>query len=33
MEFLMGRCLQNALNNLNIEDEYLNALKDLGYNL
>lgn len=33
MEYLIGRCLQNALNNLNLEEEYKAALKDLGYNL
>lgn len=33
LEFLIGRCLQNALNNLNIEGEYNTALKDLGYSL
>lgn len=33
LEFLIGRCLQNALINLNLEDEYKEALKDLGYNL
>jgi len=33
LEFLIGRCLQNALNNLNLEEEYKNALMDLGYNL
>lgn len=33
LEFLIGRCLQNALNNLNIEEEYKEALRDLGYAL
>jgi starch phosphorylase len=33
LEFLIGRCLQNSLINLNLEDEYKEALKDLGYNL
>ena len=27
----MGRSLQNALNNLGIEDKYKEALLDLGY--
>jgi len=33
LEFLMGRMLQNALVNLDLEDRYKLALKDLGYNL
>jgi len=33
LEFLIGRCLQNALNNLNVEQEYKEAIKDLGYHL
>jgi starch phosphorylase len=30
---LIGRCLQNALNNLDLSGAYADALKDLGYNL
>ncbi|KAK8797401.1 hypothetical protein WA158_004609 [Blastocystis sp. Blastoise] len=33
LEFLMGRTLQNALINLDIEDDYKVALKELGYGL
>ncbi|CAD8163335.1 unnamed protein product [Paramecium octaurelia] len=33
LEFLIGRCLQNALVNLDLEDDYREALMDLGYKL
>ena len=33
LEFLIGRCLTHALTNLNLEEEYKEALKDLGYTL
>jgi hypothetical protein len=33
LEFLIGRCLQNAVLNLGLEDNYADALKDLGYKL
>jgi starch phosphorylase len=33
LEFLIGRCLQNALINLDLEDEYKEALLELGYYL
>jgi len=33
IEFLLGRTLQNALLNLNIEGSYASALKELGFNL
>ncbi len=33
LEFLIGRCLTNALINLNLEEEYKEALMDLGYTL
>jgi len=33
IEFLLGRTLQNALLNLNIEGNYAQALKELGFNL
>jgi len=33
LEFLLGRNLQNALVNLNMESSYREALLDLGYNL
>ena len=33
LEFLLGRNLQNALINLNMESSYREALLDLGYNL
>jgi len=33
LEFLIGRCLQNALVNLEVEEEYKEALDDIGYNL
>lgn len=31
LEFLIGRCFQNALVNLDLEKDYAEALKDLGY--
>lgn len=33
IEFLIGRYLQNALINLEIEDNYREAVLELGYNL
>lgn len=33
MEFLMGRSLLNALNNLGVVDQYTEALKEMGYKL
>lgn len=33
IEYLIGRALQNALVNLNIEPEFKEALQDLGYSL
>ena len=33
LEFLMGRSMQNALVNLNLESRYREALEDLGYKL
>ena len=33
LEFLLGRMLQNALVNCDLEDKYRTALKELGYNL
>lgn len=33
MEFLMGRSLLNTLYNLNVKDQYQEALKELGYDL
>lgn len=33
LEFLIGRCLQNALINIDCEEKYREALKDLGFNL
>ena len=33
MEFLMGRSLLNALNNLGIRDQYTEAITELGYKL
>lgn len=32
LEFLIGRCLQNAVINIDVEDKYREALRDLGYN-
>ena len=33
MEFLMGRSLLNALNNLEVVDQYKEAITELGYKL
>ena len=33
LEYLLGRLLQNALINCNLETKYREALKDLGFNL
>jgi hypothetical protein len=33
MEFLMGRSLLNALNNLGVVDQYTEALREMGYKL
>jgi glycogen phosphorylase len=33
LEFLMGRMLQNALVNIDMEEAYKAALLDIGYNL
>ena len=33
IEFLLGRLLQNALINLNLEDQYKDALSELGYKI
>ena len=33
LEFLLGRAMQNALVNIDLEDKYKSALMDLGYNL
>ncbi|EGG16597.1 glycogen phosphorylase 1 [Cavenderia fasciculata] len=33
LEFLMGRSLQNAIYNMNLKDEYHNALLELGFEL
>ncbi len=33
LEFLIGRCLQNAIINLDLEEEYKEALLELGYKL
>jgi starch phosphorylase len=33
LEFLIGRYLQNALVNLEIEENYKEALEELGYTL
>ncbi|KAN0055239.1 hypothetical protein ACTA71_008342 [Dictyostelium dimigraforme] len=33
MEFLMGRSLQNAIYNMNLKDEYHNALLELGFEM
>ena len=33
IEFLLGRLLQNTLNNVGIEDKYKDALMDIGYKL
>lgn len=33
MEYLQGRALTNAVGNLDVQDAYANALKQLGYAL
>ena len=33
MEFLMGRSLTNALNNLGVVSQYTEALREMGYSL
>ena len=33
MEFLVGRTLKNAIYNLGVQDEYRDALADLGYDI
>lgn len=33
MEFLMGRSLLNAMNNLGVVDQYTEALREMGYKL
>jgi len=33
MEFLMGRSLTNALNNLGVVNQYTEALSEMGYSL
>ena len=33
LEFLLGRLMQNTLNNMDMEDKYRNALMDIGYSL
>ena len=33
MEFLMGRSLLNALNNLGVVHQYTEALREMGYKL
>jgi starch phosphorylase len=33
LEFLMGRLMQNALINIDLEDNYKRALNDIGYKL
>ncbi|KAL4507961.1 hypothetical protein ABPG72_021334 [Tetrahymena utriculariae] len=33
LEYLIGRCLQNALVNLELESQYKEAMLDMGYNL
>jgi starch phosphorylase len=32
LEFLIGRCLTNAVTNINLEDNYKNSLREMGYN-
>lgn len=31
LEFLLGRLMQNALVNIDLEDNYKDALNDIGY--
>jgi glycogen phosphorylase len=33
LEFLMGRMMQNALVNIDMEDKYKDSLMDIGYKL
>ena len=33
MEFLMGRSLTNALNNLGVVNQYTEALREMGYSI
>lgn len=33
LEFLIGRCLQNAVINLGLEGTYADAVKEFGYKL
>lgn len=33
LEFLLGRLMQNTLNNIGMEDKYREALLDIGYNM
>ena len=33
LEFLIGRCLQNAVNNLGLEDNLSLAIRELGYRM
>lgn len=33
LEFLIGRCLQNALINIHLEDKYKDSLMDCGFAL
>jgi starch phosphorylase len=33
LEFLMGRLMQNALTNIDLEPNYKNSLLDIGYKL
>lgn len=33
MEYLQGRALTNAVGNLDVQDAYANALKQLGHNI
>ena len=32
LEFLIGRCLTNAVVNINLEENYKNSLNEMGYN-
>jgi starch phosphorylase len=33
LEFLLGRLMQNALINIDLEDKYKDAMMDIGYKL
>ena len=33
LEFLMGRMMQNALVNIDLEEKYKEALMDIGYEI